>query len=99
MKPGRVAAEAFAKEPSTAANIGAVAEVVSHWGLTFRPGDPGGSGSQGGVGPDTPLMLARMRQEARAEPEATIQPSRIIKMLMRFMKGHTKKRPPGERFI
>ncbi len=82
---GRVAVEAFAKgTPVIAANIGAVAELVEsgRTGLKFRPGDPEDLASKVEWALTHPDMLARMRQEARAEFEAKYTAEQNYQMLM-----------------
>ena len=98
---GRVAVEAFAKgTPVIAANIGAVAELVEsgRTGLNFRPSDPEDLAAKVEWALTHPDVLARMRQEARAEFEAKYTAEQNYQMLMEIYErvGTCKKRPQKE---
>ena len=85
---GLVAIEAFAKgTPVVAANIGALAELVSgRTGLHFRPGDPEDLAAQVEWMLTHPAGVAQMRRESRGEFEAKYTAERNYQMLMDIYK-------------
>ena len=82
---GRVVIEAFAKgTPVIASNLGAMAEIVEHerTGLLFEPGNAAALADAVRRLLADPLLLARMRVEARVEYQTKYMPDQNYMMLM-----------------